>query len=255
MSEKKKRFELHQLLAAANERDKQAASLINEAKKTFDNKSNHYDGRRKQYSPDNESEDRIVDELEEIVIVDTVKSKLDYLSKFIVNSVDSIISKEETNASGTTNATITIGNHDFTLSAIGLLALEKKLVSLRDLYKKIPTLDPSKVWTYNEEERRYESKPTHRNRLKKENKAVVVVQATDKFPAQTQIIPVEKKTGVYEEIFYSSKISVRQKAEMIDRIDEILDKCAIAKAKGNKAEVKEVKIGSTLLNYINRGLK
>lgn len=248
-------FQLHQLLAAANDRDKQAVQLMIESTKTFEAKSSHFDGRFKQYQPDDEGAERLVDEVEEVVIVGSVKEKLDYTNKFFINALDSILSKEETNASGNTSTEIVIGTNKFQLSSIGLLALEKKMISLRGMYKKIPTLDPTKQWTYNEEKQMYETKVYTRNRIAQKNETIVVVQATDKFPAQTQVVPIQKKTGVYEETFFSKRITVRQKAEMIGRIDEIIDSIQVARAKANKAEVIKVKIGAAILNYVNKGLK
>lgn len=251
MSKKESNFELHQLLAAIPGRESQAAKLIKEAHATFQNKDSHFNGRTKQYYPDSEVEgSHIQDEFERVEMVYTVKEKLDFIKKSFVNAVDSLLSKEETNSSGKANAFLTIGPRKVKLSATSLLALEKKVVLLRTLILGIPTLDPSKNWTFDENEGFYKTAPSKRNRLVKKNESVVVVQATDKFPAQVKEITVESKVGHYEEVHFSSKYPVRVKADMVAKCDELLNNIAIARAEANKCQVEEVKVMESVFDFV-----
>lgn len=244
-------FELHQLLAAIPGRESQANKLIKEAAVTFQNKDSHFNGRTKQYYPDNEVEgSHIQDEFEKVEMVYTVKEKVDFIKKSFANAVDSVLSKEETNSSGNANAMLQIGPRSVKLSATSLLALEKKVVTLRSLILTIPTLDPSKQWHFDQNEGFYKTNPTKRNRIIKKNESVVVVQATDKFPAQVKEVTVESKVGHYEETHFSSKFPVRVKSEMVAKCDELLNNIAIARAEANKCQVREVKVMESVFDFI-----
>jgi len=246
-----KTFELHQLLATVSTREGQAAKLMKEAASTFANKDSHFNGRMKTYHPDDDSVDNIVDSEEIVNMVYTVKDKLKYIRKTFANSVDTVIAKEETNSSGSAKAMLTFGNETVELSATALLALEKRIRFLREVYNTIPTLDPTKVWTYDDEKGFYKTDPVNRNRLVKKKKTVVVVPATDKFPAQTDVVVTDEKVGHYEEEHYSSKLSVRDKADMLDRVDKLLDSISLARAKANKCEVVERPIMNKIFSYVN----
>jgi hypothetical protein len=247
-----KEFQMHQLLATVGTRDTQALKLINEAKNTFKAKDAHFNGRLKTYKADNDDgTNALTDESEIIEMVSTVKDKLDYVSKSIINAVDTAISKEETNSSGKAKAELEIGGTTFTLSATSLLALEKRLIGLRGLYNEIPTLDPTKAWTFDEDKGYYVSDTVKRNRIVKKIKSEVVVQATKEFPAQVVQSSIDEKVGVYTEVHHSSKLPVERKAKYISNIDDILEKIAIARAKANTCVVVENPIMGKILDFIN----
>lgn len=247
----KKEFKLHQLLATVGTREALSTKLIREAAHTFDAKDSHFNGRLKTYHPDDDTQDSIADEKEEVQIVSTVKSKLSFIEKAVINAVDTAIAKEETNSSGQAKASLKIGVSEFTLSATSLLALEKRLVQLRNVYFNIPTLDPTKSWAYNTDKECFEATPTSRNRLVKKIVHSVVVPATDKFPAQVEKSTVDVKVGHYEEVHFSAKLPVKTKAEMLGRIDSLLDGISLARAKANQCEVVENPIMKEIFNYIN----
>lgn len=247
----KKDFKLHQLLATVGTRDAQATKLIREAAHTFDGKDSHFNGRLKTYHPDDDTQDSIADEKEQVQIVSTVQDKLNFIQKAIINSVDTVIAKEETNSSGQARASLKIGNNEVTLSATALLALEKRMIQLRSVYNLIPTLDPTKVWNYDEDRGYFKTLPTLRNRLVKKIIPVVVVQATKEFPAQVKETSTDVKVGHYEEIHYSAKIPVSMKAKILDRIDGLIDAISLARAKANQCDVVENPIMEDIFTYIN----
>jgi hypothetical protein len=148
--------QLHRLLAVENEKKNTARVIVEETLNTFVKKSTHFEGHNRIYTKTLEDSDDFAPELKEVV--DTVKSKMEHTVKSLIPSIDALISKEETNASGKVNAELKVGDVNFgTLSATSLLQLETQLKEIRKVYVAIPTLDPIRVWTINDETGLFES--------------------------------------------------------------------------------------------------
>ena len=246
MSEKKN--QLHQLLAVENDRKQLANNIMQETITTFLKKQDHFDGITKKYESYDEADQKIPPELKEIV--DTVKSKIDYSKVAISKGIDAQISKEETNASGTVKAELKVGSISFgDLSATSLLALEQYLVKLRTMYKSIPTLDPSKKW--NKKDNIYETDNEVKYRTEKKVKPIVKYEATKEHPAQVDLISVDTQVGEYHTIYKSGKITPYDKSVLLSRIDDLINAVKKTRAKANESEVKQIKIGEKIFNFIN----
>jgi hypothetical protein len=240
--------QLHQLLAVENDRKQQANNIIDETIETFSKKHDHFDGIIKIYKSYNDADQKIPPETKEIVT--SVKAKIDYSKQAIVKGIDAQISKEETNASGTVKAELKIDNVSFgELSATALLALEQHLVKIRSMYKVIPTLDPTKKWDIKDEW--YETEKEIRYRTEKKVEKIIKYEATKEHPAQVELVQIDRQVGEYETIYKSGKISSFQKSKLLERIDKLIDAIKTARSKANECEVKNIKIGDMLFNYIN----
>lgn len=248
--------QLHQLLAVENDRRTKANRIATEAINTFQKKADHFDGIVKVYTPyDEEKGTQIPPEIKEIVT--TVADKINYTKKAMIVGIDAQLSKEETNGSGTAKAELKIGEISFGyLSATSLLALETQLVKVRDVYKAVPTLDPTKSWTPSEIDGKdiFISKSDIKYRTEKTHTPLVLSEATKEHPAQVQVISTDKQVGKYETIYKSGKITPTQKSELLGRVDALIDRVKKARAKANRVEVVKAKIGKSIFDYINGGI-
>lgn len=251
MSEKVKN-QLHQLLAVENDRKQKSLLIIQEGQTTFSKRVEHFDGLSKVYTPNTENGEGIPPELKEIVT--TVKSKIEYMVDPISEGIDAQISKEETNSSGNARTDLIVdGKHLGTLSATSLLALETWIVKIREMYKEIPTLDPTRNWV---EDKKagvgiFQTLPEVKYRTNKVTKPIVLYPATDKHPAQVTTVNEDIQVGKYETIYKSGRITPAQKSKILVRIDKILDAVKNARAIANQADVVNVKIGSKIFDFIN----
>lgn len=254
MPEKKQKPQLHQLLAVETDRKNQANLILAEAVTTFSKKADHFDGIIKSYQVKLEGSIEIPAEIKEVVT--TVKEKVAYAAEKITKGIDAQLSKEETNNGGCAKAIVSIGSEDIELSATSLLALEKNLEKIRELYKEIPTLDPARVWDLDSKSGRniYRTSPEIKFRTEKKQVALTLAPATKEHPAQVQLVSEDKQVGQYETIYTSGRITPRQKADLIERIESLLDKVKRARAKANQAEVIDVKIGKKIFDHINGGI-
>jgi hypothetical protein len=81
-----------------------------------------------------------------------------------------------------------------------LLFLEKQFNDLYTIVSKFPTLDPAEVWSYDENSDLNRTEPTLTTRTKKVQKPLVMYPATDKHPAQTQLIVEDVSVGTWEAV-------------------------------------------------------
>lgn len=254
MAEKEKN-KLHQLLAVEPDLRAQAMKLLNEAKgDTFKKKADHFDGFSRTYEPfevaEGENPTRVAGEYKEIVT--TVDEKLAFVQRALVKSIDAQISKEETNASGDAMAELVVGDQAFMLSATSLLQLEKDLTQVRDMYNSIPTLDPVYRWEDASGRAGVRQTPVQETfRTEKTPKVITLAQPTKEHPAQVQMVMHDKQTGVYKTVYQSGKLTPREKAERMARIDSLLRTVKKARAKANQAEVHNIKLGEVLFKYID----
>jgi len=242
---------LHELLAVEQDRKHKGNQAIGEAKNTFTKKDTYFDGMVKRYVSLEEESELIPDEKK--AIVTTVKGKLEEAIEAIVKGIDAHISKEETNASEKARAELIIEGKSFGLfSATSLLALESHLNKIKDLYANIPLLDSAKQFHFDPQEGVYKTEPEVKFRSVKRPKVIVKYEATEKHPAQTELLYLDIQVGKYETVYTSGRLTLAQKSQLIKRIEGLLEAVKMARSKANHAEVTKVNIGQQLFDFIHK---
>ena len=244
---------LHEILAIEQDRKNKANQTLGEAKKIFSKNAILFDGMIKKYVPTEENAEQIPDETKEMV--STVKQSINDTLQAVIISMDATLSKEETNASGTAKADLIVGEKMFgTFSATTLLALESQLSKVLDLYKNIPTLDTARKWNFDEQNDFYRTDEEVKFRTIKRPKVIVKYEATDRHPAQTELVNIDFQVGKYETTYFSGRITPLQKKQLIDKLEALITAVKIARAKANNVEVNNVKLGQEIFNYLNEGI-
>lgn len=244
---------LHEILALEQDRKIKANQVIGESVKTFTKNSSSFDGMIKKYIALEEFSEQIPDESKEMV--STVKKTLKNALEPVVVAIDATLSKEETNSSGVANAELVVGDKSFgTFSATSLLALEAHLQKVLELYKAIPTLDTSTKWHFDEQNDFYRTEGEVKFRNIKRPQVIVKYEATEKHPAQTEIMNVDFQVGKYETTQFSGKITPIQKSQLLAKIEKLIEAVKIARTKANNVELKETKIASEIFDFINKDI-
>lgn len=242
---------LHELLAVEQDRKHKSNQAIGEAKNTFTKKAPYFDGMTKHYVALEEDSEQIPDETKEMVF--TVKDKIDNAMQAIVAGIDAHISKEETNASNVAKAVLEVDGVNFgTFSATSLLALESHLGKLKEMYQSIPTLDTTKKWDFDQQEGVYKTEKEVKFRSVKRPKVIVKYEATEKHPAQTELLYLDFQVGKYETIYSSGKLTMTQKSNLLTRIEALIEAVKVARSKANNVEVNNIKIAEKLFDFIHK---
>jgi len=245
---------LHELLAVENDLEKVATNIVGEAKVTFTKKANLFNGSVKTADMFNDGDPTPAPEV--IKLEETVHGKLRYVGKAVARWFDAVLQKEATNQTATADLVVEGNVLGTSLPATFLLGLETKLKRLRDMYIGLPTLQPGVVWVGAPDEGadvfRTDS-PQERFITNKTIVSKVLYEATPEHPAQIEKWTEDVKIGRYLVQGTSGMITSAEKAEILGRLDTLLQAAKAARMRANSVDVVQVNIGHTLVDYINDG--
>lgn len=246
---------LHELLAAEADLEKRAKMIVEEAKVTFNKKTNLFTGRKRTL-------EAITDEYADIErtfvpesqkLEETVPSKLEYVQEVIEEYWDAVYQKERTNQAASADVIIDDVVVVEKAPVTFLLGMEKKLKSIRDMFLQIPTLEPGVEWEPDENMGNGIFKLKEHQiqfKTKKEIVPKILYEATDKHPAQIEVLTEQKEVGRYKVMLWSGMITSREKANYLTRIDKLLIAVKEARMRANTQEVITEKTASKIFDYI-----
>lgn len=131
-----------------------------------------------------------------------------------------------------------------------LLFLEKRLTDLRTFVQQIPTLPTDKEWSFDEASNAYVTPVTQNVRTSKVPTTHVKFQPTEHQPGQAEIIYIDKVIGYYSTRHFSGAILASTQAEMLDRVEKLLEAVKVARETANSVEVDTVKVGQPVMDFI-----
>lgn len=132
-----------------------------------------------------------------------------------------------------------------------LLFLEKQLIDLRTVLSKAPVLDPSERWTaVSGAPGSYRTDGVKTIKTKKVPEVLVKYPATDKHPAQTEMITSDKTVGTWETTKFSCALTPARRAELVARIDAMSDAVKRAREEANSMEVQQVQVASDFFLHL-----
>ena len=248
--------QLHELIATEVDVKATAEKILVEGQALFANKKDHFQGSSKTYAPFTEG-DRDIPESTIKPIVTTVDEKLAYIRPYLVKEMDVILQKEKTNCIAKADV-ILDGGEGFETSSIAkdvpvtvLVQYEKRLVRLRGILDNIPTLDPAFDWeTDTTKAGVWKTKPVIRVRTKKIAKPIILHEATKEHPAQVQLVSDDIPVGNWTEVLSSGAYTPIRKSQLLARVDALIEAVKKARAKANKAETVNDKVGAALLKFV-----
>ena len=131
-----------------------------------------------------------------------------------------------------------------------LLFLEKQASDVRDFVAKMPTLDAAKDWAYDPSSGLFRAGPFETHSKERQKKALVLYHATDKHPAQTQVIEEDVVVGVWHTLLFSGALPAPRRQHLLDRIDQLLVAIKSARARANAQEVASHDVGAALFSWL-----
>lgn len=240
--------QLHELLAVEGDLKSKAQKIHTKTVNLFTAGQTRFVGRVIMYQVD-EGEDPRPPEITELST--TVPTELDRFDHSFSQWLDVAIQKEVTNQE--TMAVVAVdGDNIFGsgLPATALLNLEAKLAQIREVYEAIPTNDPSERWEWDDGNGHYKSTDRITNITKKVTKALVLYEATENHPAQTQAYNDDVKTGTRSTTLYSGLLSPSEKRRILEKIDKLTRAVKEARQRANNTEITTINISEAIFNYI-----
>lgn len=131
-----------------------------------------------------------------------------------------------------------------------ILWLEKQIVDLRTYVTSLPTLDVAEEWTPDVNTSLFKSGDITTHRTQKVVEPIVLYAATDKHPAQTQLITKDVLVGFWDEVKLSGALPVPRKQLLLDRIEALYRAVKVAREAANMAEAPKQNVGAALYNAL-----
>ena len=244
---------LHELLAVDGNLKSQADKTRTELMNTFEKKTHHFTEKTVTFKPFEEGADTVTES--QLDIQTTVTKELKWLSDFLIKSLD--VSYQVAEANTIARADVILDDGNILLSrvpATSLLELEKRMKELHDFVVAIPTLDPSKGFRPDPDRGSdiFKARQEDKTRTKKIQKPLTLAPATDKHPAQVQLVTEDIPVGTITTLEWSGLITVAAKGDMLYRVESLTRAIKQARSRANDSYVdtSAQKIGAELIGYV-----
>jgi len=131
-----------------------------------------------------------------------------------------------------------------------ILWLEKRVEDIRTFITHLPVLDESEDWVVDVNTSLYKSGQITTHRTQKVSEPIVLYPATDKHPAQTQLITKDVLVGFWDEVKLSGALPVPRKKLILERVEKLYRAVKVAREAANMADAPKQDVGSALLDFL-----
>lgn len=247
---------LHSLLAAEKSVTEAAAKIMAETEVKMGKEATYFTGHLKTLKLIKDSPSKTAEESagsERKSLNSTVPETLEYALGYWAKAEDVLFQKNRTNQ-------IAIADIMFNGAVLAtdvpvdqLLGLEARLLTLRALIAKLPTLDASKKWERKQDQGKHVWQTEAVEVTTKTEKIVtpvVLYHATDKHPAQIKETAADVVIGSFEVIRQSGAITSRQKADSLSAIDALIVEVKKSRSRANEVEVVDGTLANSIINVV-----
>lgn len=182
----------------------------------------------------------------------TVEDMIASTRETLANLYDITAARDFTNSSGTAKADIAVGDQVLVNDAPVpyILWLDRQLDDLQAFVTRIPTHSPSTLWELAEARGVYASTPVKTARQVQQHKVITVAPATDKHPAQAQVVAEQVTAGTWTRIKFSGAVPVSRREVLLRRIATLRAAVHAAREQANRVEAVEPAVGERILGYL-----
>jgi hypothetical protein len=131
-----------------------------------------------------------------------------------------------------------------------LLFLEKQLGDLSTFIAKMAELDPGSDWSVDPSTGLFKTEPSSTQRTKKVQRAIVLYDATEHHPAQTQLITEDIVAGQWVTTKHSGAIPAPRKKQLLARIERLSNAVKFAREQANGVETSDQKLAKEIFAYL-----
>lgn len=131
-----------------------------------------------------------------------------------------------------------------------LLFLEKQLTDLHTFIKKLPILDASEIWKYDQSQDSWATDPIQTSKTKKIPRNHVKAEATEQHPAQVEVYYEDVVVGYWRTVKYSGAMPASRVTTLLERVRKLQEAVKFAREEANNLEVTEQKVGKQILGYL-----
>lgn len=210
--------------------------------------ANLFNGLAKTYEPKDEDGEAFPPESQLVQL--TVPSVLKDVRRALVELFDVTATKDKANSAAVADVVLDGKTLLAAVPATTLIFLEKQLTDLNTFVSELPTLDPAQEWHKDEATALWKTAPQKTHKTKKVQRPIVLYQATEHHPAQTQLITEDVIVGHWSTVKHSGAMLEREKATLLDRIERLLKAVKYAREQANQQPAPDVLVGEAIFGYL-----
>src|SRR3990167_2883046 len=238
---------LSQLLAQRDTVKSQTNSQFTEIQKTVKVPS-LFQGQTKSYEKN--SEDGDDQPIQTVRVQKRVQDLFEDVKKLCTQQFDAVVSVDVGNQLAKADVVV---NGSVLLTGVPvtfLLTLEKDAKQIRAFANDLPTLDPAFDWKKDEAAGIFKTDQIRTNRTAKIQKALTLAHATEKHPAQAQMITVDETVGQWVAVNASGAIPLDEKKKLVERCDVLIAAVQSAREEANSIKTAPVSVGDAVFKFL-----
>lgn len=163
---------------------------------------------------------------------------------------DVVATKDATNATARGDVIVDGATLLADVPVTTLLFLEKQLTDLHTFITKLPVLDPSEQWHWDDQRGVYATDPSKSLRMAKVMKTHLLYAATKEHPAQTQSYTEDVPVGTWTAIKFSGALPASRVQELAERVATLMEAVKKARTVANTVPTVDRQIGAAVLGYL-----
>jgi hypothetical protein len=231
---------LHEVLAAEDTVTQAAQKMLAETNEKFNKHTEFFTGstrtlQRLTQSPEDEAIEKSNRRGKNLPT--TVPQTVQYAFQYVGKMLDLKLRKHSTNQLARANIMLDGKMLLADVPVDFLLDLEKMIPQWRDMFAKMPTLDPSKEWVEQQKHVWKTKDAVVSAQTEKVTHPVVLAPATDKHPAQVKESSKDVVVGVFSDLTFSGAATSQQKADVMALCDKLYVAVKEARMRANSTEV------------------
>lgn len=206
-------------------------------------------------SPENETIEKAAFENRELPT--TVYDTMSYFLDFWARAEDILFTKNESNRSAVADIVFFDTVLVEAVPVDELMGLEVRIEQLRRLMDNAPTLDATKSWTRDEQRGNNvwrSATPEISTKTERRVVPIVLVEATEKHPAQVKELTRDDVVGSWTTDSFSGALTSKQKADSLAVLDELLASVKRARIVANTATATPRNIGKIVADLLLKAI-
>lgn len=131
-----------------------------------------------------------------------------------------------------------------------LMFLEKQLVDMETMVRKLPVLPPTETWTFDPNTDVYKSQPIGTTKTQKVRKSHVLYPASDRHPAQVESYTEDEPIGTWITTKMSGAVPGERINQLLTRVQNLQRAVKYAREQANLKKVVDVRPGERIMDYL-----
>lgn len=131
-----------------------------------------------------------------------------------------------------------------------LMFLEKQLVHVETLIRRLPVVDPTENWTYDPAIDVHKTDPIGSVKTAKVRRNHVKAEATERHPAQVESFVEDVPIGTWSTVKFSGALPQARVNALLGRVTALLEAVKFAREEANEIELVNIKPGRKVFDYL-----